>query len=65
MNPNFRKIENGLDALRANLSLAYEAWHGNREDDALELVRRLAEDAHTLAWQVDAIRDELSRLARQ
>jgi len=64
MTANFRKIENGLDALRANLSLAYEAWHGEREDDTLDLFRQLAEDAHTLARQVETIRDELGRFVR-
>jgi len=64
MNPNFRKLENGLDALRANLSLAYEAWHGEREDDTLDLFRQLAEDANTLARQVETIRDELGRFVR-
>jgi len=64
MNPNFLAIENGLNTLRANLSLAYEAWHGEREDDTLDLFRQLAEDANTLARQVETIRDELGRFVR-
>ena len=64
MTASFRDIEIGLDALRANLSRADAAWYGDREQDAWDLVRGLAEDAHTLARELDAIRDELGRFAK-
>jgi len=64
MTASFRDIEIGLDQMRANLSRADAAWYGDREQDALDLVRGLAEDANTLARQVEAIRDELGRFAK-